>query len=44
MGMGETAENLAQKYNISRIDQEAFALLSQQKAYMAQQQGWQIQQ
>ncbi|NYT46860.1 MAG: thiolase family protein [Candidatus Methanofishera endochildressiae] len=39
MSMGETAENLAQKYNISRIDQEAFALLSQQKAYMAQQQG-----
>lgn len=39
MGMGETAENLAKKYHISRIDQEAFALLSQQKAYMAQQQG-----
>lgn len=39
MGMGETAENLAQKYQISRADQEAFALLSQQKAYVAQQQG-----
>lgn len=39
IGMGETAENLAKKYHISRIDQEAFALLSQQKTYMAQQQG-----
>lgn len=39
MSMGETAENLAQKYQISRADQEAFALLSQQKAYVAQQQG-----
>jgi acetyl-CoA acyltransferase len=39
IGMGETAENLATKYNISRIAQEEFALLSQQKAYMAQQQG-----
>lgn len=32
MGMGETAENLAKKYNISRTEQEQFALLSQQKA------------
>ncbi|WP_428353571.1 thiolase family protein [Methyloprofundus sp.] len=39
INMGETAENLAKKYQISRVDQEAFALLSQQKAYMAQQQG-----
>lgn len=30
--MGETAENLAEKYNISREDQDAFALRSQQKA------------
>lgn len=39
INMGETAENLAKKYQISRIEQEAFALLSQQKAYVAQQQG-----
>ncbi len=39
IGMGETAENLALKYNISRIDQEAFALISQRKTYKAQQQG-----
>ena len=37
--MGDTAENLAQKYQILRTDQEAFALTSQQKAYTAQQQG-----
>ena len=30
--MGVTAENLAEKYNISRTDQDAFAALSQQKA------------
>jgi len=30
--MGETAENLAQMFNISRDDQDAFALWSQQKA------------
>lgn len=39
INMGETAENLANKYQISRFDQEAFSLLSQQKAYLAQQQG-----
>jgi len=39
INMGDTAENLAKKYNISRFEQEAFALLSQQKAYTAQQQG-----
>ncbi len=39
IGMGETAENLALKYNISRADQEAFALISQRKTYKAQQQG-----
>ncbi|NOR79878.1 MAG: acetyl-CoA C-acyltransferase [Methyloprofundus sp.] len=39
INMGETAENLAKKYQISRIEQETFALLSQQKAYAAQQQG-----
>lgn len=39
IGMGETAENLARKYQISRTDQEAFALRSQQKAVAAQQRG-----
>ncbi len=33
--MGETAENLAKKYNIARIDQEKFALNSHQKAAKA---------
>jgi acetyl-CoA acyltransferase len=35
MGMGETAENLAKKYSIPRLDQEKFALGSQQKAAAA---------
>lgn len=39
IGMGDTAENLAVKYQISRQEQEAFALNSQRKAYGAQQQG-----
>jgi len=39
ISMGDTAENLARQYHIERIEQEAFALLSQQKAYAAQQQG-----
>lgn len=34
--MGNTAENLAEMYNISREDQDAFALWSQQKAVKAQ--------
>lgn len=33
--MGMTAENIAEKYGISREDQDAFALLSQQKAARA---------
>lgn len=37
--MGETAENLAKKYSISRDAQDAFALHSQQKAFAAQQSG-----
>lgn len=40
ISMGDTAENLALQYHIDRIDQEAFALFSQQKAYAAQQQGY----
>lgn len=39
MNMGETAEVVAEHYNISRDAQEAFAVSSQQKALQAQQQG-----
>lgn len=39
IGMGTTAENLANKYKISREDQEKFALASHQKASAAQQAG-----
>ena len=35
-GMGQTAENLAEKYNISREDQDKFAYHSQMKAAKAQ--------
>ena len=38
-GMGSTAENLAEMYNISREDQDKFALKSQQKAAKAQAEG-----
>jgi len=38
-GMGETAENLADMHNISREDQDKFALWSQQKATKAQESG-----
>ncbi|MFT3835747.1 MAG: thiolase family protein [Myxococcaceae bacterium] len=34
--MGETAENVAEKWKISRADQDAFALASHQKAIAAQ--------
>ncbi|MBX8826632.1 3-oxoadipyl-CoA thiolase [Ochrobactrum sp. SFR4] len=37
--MPETAENLSADYNISRTDQDAFALLSQQRAAAAMQSG-----
>lgn len=37
--MGETAENLAEMYNISREDQDIFALWSQQKASAAKESG-----
>ncbi len=37
--MGITAENVAKKYGISRADQDAFALASQQKAAAAQDAG-----
>lgn len=39
MGMGETAENVASLYDLSREDQDAFALASQDKAVRAQAQG-----
>ncbi|MCW8907021.1 MAG: thiolase family protein [Sedimenticola sp.] len=39
MSMGETAENLANKYSISRQEQEAFAVASQQKAASAREEG-----
>ena len=38
-GMGNTAENLAEKYNISREDQDLFAYTSQMKATKAQSSG-----
>ncbi len=37
--MGNTAENLVEKYNISREDQDAFAYWSQMKATKAQENG-----
>src|ERR1051325_3940260 len=36
---GETAENVAEKYNINREEQDAFALTSHRKAIKAQEQG-----
>jgi acetyl-CoA acyltransferase len=39
IGMGETAENLAAQYHIDRLTQETFALVSQQKAGAARQNG-----
>ncbi|MBR9910064.1 MAG: 3-oxoadipyl-CoA thiolase [Gammaproteobacteria bacterium] len=37
--MPETAENVAEQFNISRADQDAFAVLSQQRAGRAREQG-----
>jgi acetyl-CoA acetyltransferase family protein len=39
LGMGDTAENVAKKYSLSRADQEAFAVASQQKTATAQAKG-----
>ena len=39
MGMGETAENVARQYQITRADQEAFAVESQRKAAAARAEG-----
>ncbi len=38
--MGETAENVAEKYGISREDQDAYALLSQQRYAQAKAEGF----
>jgi acetyl-CoA C-acetyltransferase len=40
MGMGGTAENLVEKYKISREEQDRFAAESHQKAAKAQAEGW----
>src|SRR5262249_26365438 len=39
MGMGQTAEIVAERYKISREDQDQYALLSQQRTAAAQQAG-----
>ena len=39
MGMGETAENLGEKYQITRHEQEAFSVVSQHKAAAARADG-----
>jgi len=39
MSMGETAENLAQKYQVPRTEQEAFAVASQKRAAAARSEG-----
>jgi len=39
VSMGQTSENVAEKYGITREEQDEFALKSQQKAYKAQKEG-----
>lgn len=39
MAMGQTAENVASRYDVSRADQDAYALLSQQRTAAAQDSG-----
>jgi len=39
IGMGHTAENLARKYSITRLEQEEMSLKSHQKAFEAQKEG-----
>jgi acetyl-CoA acyltransferase len=39
MSMGETAENLSEKYQLTRADQEAFAVISQKRAAAARAEG-----
>ena len=38
--MGETGENVAARYGVSREDQDAFALRSHQRAVRAREEGW----
>jgi acetyl-CoA acyltransferase 1 len=40
MGMGLTSENVAERYGVSRDDQDAFAVASHQKALKAQESGF----
>jgi acetyl-CoA acetyltransferase family protein len=40
LSMGQTAEIVAQRYDISRADQDAYALMSQQRVAVAQEKGW----
>jgi len=40
MGMGQTAENLVDKYNLTREEMDEFAVSSHQKAGKAQDEGW----
>ena len=40
ISMGDTAENLADSYHIDRAEQEAFSVVSHQKAVTAQQKGY----
>ncbi len=40
MGMGQTAENQVEKYNLNREDMDEFAYSSHQKAAKAQEEGW----
>ncbi len=40
LGLGETAENVAERYGVSRADQDAWALESHRKAAQAQDEGW----
>ncbi|MGZ5361323.1 MAG: thiolase family protein [Solirubrobacterales bacterium] len=38
--MGETGENVAERYRVSREDQDAFALRSHERAVQAREEGW----
>lgn len=40
LSMGETAEIVAKRYGISREDQDAYALMSQQRVAQGQSEGW----
>ena len=40
MPMGLTSENVAKRYNVSREDQDAFAVESHKRALKAQKEGW----